>query len=222
MSKESTAADRNSIIIFSDCSRQYFKFSNMPLLQVSAFARTFFWEFCGMFRTSFRLRICERLSQCFLTTSSRLSCITFEAFFFLFEAISSVVCQKLIFENNFSKIIFLKQLSWRQKLLPWDFLIQICEELLVFWKKVDPAKIKWKKYLQNFQKFLSWMLDLLPKIFPLTSVWLRYATWVCMKSWLYSPLMSSSSPVHLFPVVLKLLWRQGCFTAEASTTLNLA
>ena len=50
-------------------------------------------------------------------------------------------------------------------------------------KKVDQTKIKWKKYLQNFWKFLSWMLDLLLKLFPLTSVWLKVATWVCMKSW---------------------------------------
>ena len=78
------------------------------------------------------------------------------------------------------------------------------------------------EYLQNFQKFLSWMLDLLLKIFSLTSMWLQVATYVCMESWLYSCLMSSSSPAHLFSIVSKLLWGQGCFTSEASTTLNLA
>ena len=55
------------------------------------------------------------------------------------------------------------------------------------------------------------MFDLLLKLFPLTSVWLKFATWVCNKSWLYSSLMSSLSPAHHFAVVLKLLWGRGCF-----------
>ena len=55
------------------------------------------------------------------------------------------------------------------------------------------------------------MFDLLLKLFPLTSMWLKFATWVCNKSWLYSPLMSSLSLAHHFAVVLKLLWGQGCF-----------
>ena len=62
---------------------------------------------------------------------------------------------------------------------------------------VVEVTLKWKKYLQNFQTFLSWMLDLLLKLFLLTSMWLQVPTWVCMKSWLYGPLMSSTSPVHL-------------------------
>ena len=66
------------------------------------------------------------------------------------------------------------------------------------------------------------MLDLLLKLFPLTSMWLQVATWVWIRSWLYSPLMSSLSSAHLFTIVLKLLWGQSYFTAEASTTLSLA
>ena len=107
---------------------------------------------------------------------------------------------------------------WNKKIidlcLRWHILRSYCF--------VAEVTLKWKKYLQNFRKFLSWMLDLLLKLFPLTSVWLQVATWVCMKIWLYSPLLSSLFPMYLFAIVLKLLWGRVCFTAEASTTLNLA
>ena len=107
---------------------------------------------------------------------------------------------------------------WNKKILDlclrWHILRSYCF--------VAEVTLRWKMCLQNFGKFLLWMLDLLLKLFPLTSKWLQVATWVCMKSWLYSPLMSSSSPVHVLTIVLKLLWGRSYFTAEASTTLNLA
>ena len=107
---------------------------------------------------------------------------------------------------------------WNKKIidlcLRWHILRSYCV--------VAEVTLRWKMYLQNFGKFLLWMLDLLLKLFPLTSKWLQVATWVCMKSWLYSPLMSSSSPVHVLTIVLKFLWGWSYFTAEASTALNLA
>ena len=57
-----------------------------------------------------------------------------------------------------------------------------------------------KKYLRNFQKSLSWMLDLLFKLFPLAAVLLQVPIWVCIKSWLYSPLTTTSSPTRLFVI----------------------
>ena len=65
-------------------------------------------------------------------------------------------------------------------------------------------------------------LDLLVKLFPLIGLLLQVATWICIKSLLYSALlMATSSPAHLFAILFKLLWGRSCFIAEVSATLNL-
>ena len=89
-------------------------------------------------------------------------------------------------------------------------------------KKDDPMKLNEKSTFKIFGKLLSWLLDLLLKLLSLTGVLLQVATSVCIKTWLYSPLMSTSFLAHLFVIFLKLFWGRGCFIAETSTTLNLA
>ena len=64
------------------------------------------------------------------------------------------------------------------------------------------------------------MFDLLFKSFPLSAVLLQVATWVCFRSWLYSPFISALSPVHLFDIFFKLLWKRGSFKVEVSTTFK--
>ena len=136
-------------------------------------------------------------------------------------------CQKLIFEN---KTLKNNQFSWNSYHGDRMFAVRYfnsnlrraCSTFKKKQKRAIQRRSNEKEYLQNFRKFLPWMLDLLLKLFPLTSVWLQVATWVCMKSWLDSPLLSSWPPEHLFAIILKLLWGRGCFTGEASTTLNLA
>ena len=79
-------------------------------------------------------------------------------------------------------------------------------------KKGDPKKIKWKKYLQHFRKSLSWWSDLLVELFPITGVLLQVATWLCIKSWLYSALlMSTSYPAHLSAIFCYNLWYSNLF-----------
>ena len=119
------------------------------------------------------------------------------------------------FWNSFGKIIS-----------TLDIWIQTCEVLMwSIWKekkRANQRRLNEKQYFQNFRKSLSWMFDLLFKLFLLKAVVLQAALWVCFKSWLYSPLMSTSSPAHLFAIYLKLLWVRGCFIVEPSTTSNLA
>ena len=79
-------------------------------------------------------------------------------------------------------------------------------------KQGDPKKIKRKKHLQNFQKSLSWMLDLLLKSFTLTVVWLQVATWVWIKNWLSSPLILI--PKASFRYIFIIALGRGCLLLQ--------
>ena len=106
-----------------------------------------------------------------------------------------------------------------------DTWIKICEVFLVLGKykyRTILRRLKKKSTFKIFGKSLSWLFHLLFKLFPSTAVLLQIVTWVCITSWLYSPLMSTSSPAHLFAIFLKMLWGRGYFIKEAWTTLNLA
>ena len=89
-------------------------------------------------------------------------------------------------------------------------------------KRAIQRRLNEKSTFKIFRKSLSWSFDLLFKWFPLTAVLLQVATWVCIKNWLYSLLVTTSSSAYLFAIFLKFLRGGGCFIAEALTTLNLA
>ena len=90
------------------------------------------------------------------------------------------------FWNSFGKIISTLDI--------WSTHVKYLERK----KRANQRRLNEKQYFQNFRKSLSWMFDLLFKLFLLTAVLLQAALWVFFKSWLYySPLMSTSSPAHL-------------------------
>ena len=193
---------------------------NTSLLQVSVLTRTFFWEFFWIFRTSYQQSNCEQISRQSLTALSELFCISWSFLFLVWSHFTCALPKTNIWKQDFQKwSIFLKQLPWGAEI---NSNLWRAFSILKKQKKGNPKKIKWKKVPSKFSEISVMNAWFVSKIISFNFMWLQVVTCVCMKSWLYSPLLSSSTPAHLFAIFLKLLWGRGCFTAEASTTLNLA